>query len=365
MMWREPLRFYPAAVKLAALATIRRERRLPLPGKVLVRRGEAVQATTVLATAEQPTGVAIVDLACPLRVSSDRAIAYLRRKPGAPVRAQEVLAARRTLLGLRILRVRSPVDGEIVAAGGGRVLIRTGARTLEVRAGFPGVVAEVIPQYGVVLETTGALIQAIWSSGTDFSGVLRVVTTGAEPLRARVLDPMVQGTVVVGGGWIEPSALEQAERLQVRGMIAGSIEASLLPRLQELSFPVILTEGFGRLPMHPGIFRIFSLYQGREAFILHPPASPDGTPGRPEIVIPVPTENPPPPEPVGEVVLQPGLQVRLLREPDRGRTGTILRILSDPQILESGLRVWCAEIRLDGEERRVRVPVYNVEVLRV
>ncbi len=360
----EALRFYPEEVKFTALATIRRERRLPVPGKVLVRRGETVEAATLLATAEQPAGVVVVDIARPLRVPPERAAVYLQRKPGAPVRAQEVLARRRIWMGLRTLRVRSPVDGEVVAAGGGKVLIQAGARILELRAGFPGIVVEVIPDFGAVVETTGALIQAFWASGADFSGMLRVVTGGAEPLRARAIDPVAQGTIVVGGAWIEPSALEQAEHLQVKGIIAGSMEVSLLPRLRELSFPVVLTEGFGHLPMHPGIFRILSLYQGREAFVLHSPSGPDGRPGHPEILIPVPTENPPPPEPGGEVFLQPGVRVRLIREPDRGRVGTVRRISPYPWTLESGLRTWCVEIHLDGEERSVWVPVYNVEILR-
>lgn len=360
----ETLHFYPEAVKFTPLATIRRERQLPIPGKVLVQRGDAVEATTVLAIAEQPAGVVIVDIARALKVSPERATAYLQRKPGASVRAQEVLARRRIWLGLRTLRARSPVDGEIVVAGGGKVLIRAGARSLELRAGFPGRVVEVLPAYGAVIETTGALIQAFWSSGADFSGMIRIVTSGAEPLRARAIDPVAQGTIVVGGAWIEPSALEQAERLQVRGIIAGSMEASLLPMLRDLSFPVVLTEGFGRLPMHPGIFRIFSLYQGREAFVLRPPAGPDGWPGRPEILIPVPTESPPPPEPAGEVHLHPGVRVRLLREPYRGRTGTVSGLSPRPWTLDSGLRSWCAEIQLDGEEGRIWVPVYNVEVLR-
>lgn len=360
----EALRFHPEEVRFSALATIRRERRLPAPGKVLVRQGEAVEAATVLAVAELPAGVVIVDIARPLRVPPERAAAYLRRQPGSPVRAGEILARRSAWLGLRTFRVRSPVDGELVAAGGGKVLLRAGVRTLELRAGFPGVVVGLIPSYGAIIETTGALIQAFWSSGDDFSGMIRVVTSGPEPLRARAIDPMAQGTIVVGGAWIERSALEQAERLQVKGIIAGSIDASLLPMVRTLSFPVVLTEGFGQLPMHPGIFRIFSTYQGREAFVLHPPPGLDGLPGHPEILIPVPTENPPPPEPGGDVPLQAGLRVRLLREPYRGRTGVVLGLSSHPWILDSGLRAWCAEVQLEGEEGRVWVPVYNVEILR-
>lgn len=360
----EALRFYPEAVTFIPLATIRRERRLPIPGKVRVQRGEVVDAATVLAVAEQPAGVVIVDIARALKVSPQRATAYLQRKPGASVRAQEVLARRRIWLGLRTLRARSPVDGEIVMAAGGKVLIRAGTRSLELRAGFPGRVVEVLPDYGAVIETTGALIQAFWSSGADFSGMIRIVTSGAEPLRARAIDPVAQGTIVVGGAWIEPSALEQAERLQVRGIIAGSMEASLLPMLRELSFPVVLTEGFGRLPMHPGIFRILSMYQGREAFVVRPLGGPNGWPGHPEILIPVPVENPPPPEPAGEAYLHPGVRVRLLREPYRGRTGTVSGISPYPWTLDSGLRSWCAEIQLDGETDKIRVPVYNVEILR-
>ncbi|WP_376793349.1 hypothetical protein [Thermoflexus sp.] len=360
----EMLRFYPEEVRFIALATIRRERRLSVPGKVLVRRGDQVEATTVLAVAEQPTAVVIVDIASQLKVPPERAAAYLQQKSGASVRAQEVLAQRRIWMGLRTLRARSPVDGEIVATGGGKVLIWTGVREIEVRAGFPGTVAEVLPSYGAVIETKGALIQAFWSSGPDFSGMIRIVTSGAEPLRARSIDPVAQGTIVVGGAWIEPSALEQAERLQVKGIIAGSMDASLLSMVREVSFPIVLTEGFGRLPMHPGIFRILSLYQGREAFVLQPPLRSDGLPGRPEILIPVPTESLPPPEPEGEVFLQPGLRVRLLREPYRGRTGTVERISPYPWTLDSGLRAWCVEIQLDGGEGNVWVPVYNVEILR-
>lgn len=360
--------FYPGEVRCLHLATVRRERRLPIPGRVRVRRGEAVEATTVLAVAEQPAGVVVVDLARPLRVPPARVARYLRRKPGASVQAGEILAARPIRLGLQTLRVRSPVDGEIVAVGGGKVLIQTGARILELRAGFPGMVAEVIPDYGAVIEMTGALIQASWSIGLDpetpWSGVVRVVGTGTEPLRARAIDPMAHGTLVVSGGWIEPSGLEQARQLQVKGLIAGSMEVSLLTMLREMPFPVILTEGFGRLPMHPALFRIFLMAQGREAFLL-PSPGPMGLPGRPEILIPLPTENPPPPEPPAEIPLRPGVKVRGLREPLLGRSGTVLAIARAPMVLESGFQAWCVEIQPDGEEARLWVPVHNVEILRV
>ncbi|MCS7250967.1 MAG: hypothetical protein RMK32_04940 [Anaerolineae bacterium] len=360
----ELLRFYPEVVKFMPLVTIRRERRLPIPGKVLVQRGDGVESTTVIAVAEQPASVAIVDVARMLKISPDRATAYLQRKLGTSVRTGEPIARRRVWLGLRTLVARSPVDGEIVMAGGGKALIRAGMRPFELRAGFPGTVVDILPSRGAVIQTTGALIQGFWSTGTDFSGMIRIVTGAAEPLRARAIDPMAQGTIVVGGAWIEPSALEQAERFQVRGIIAGSMEASLLPMLRELSFPVVLIEGFGHLAMHPGIFRIFSLYQGREAFVLSSPTDPSSPSGRPEILIPAPTENPPPPEPSSEIPLQPGIRVRLLREPYRGRTGVVSRISPHPWTLDSGLRSWCAEIHLDSEESKIWVPIYNMEILR-
>ncbi|HSO26581.1 MAG TPA: hypothetical protein VLS48_00820, partial [Anaerolineales bacterium] len=74
------------------LTTIRRDRVLPIPGKVLVRKGQKVAAADVIAEASLFSRHELIDLARSLGMSADKADAYIQVEAGTQVAEGDILA---------------------------------------------------------------------------------------------------------------------------------------------------------------------------------------------------------------------------------------------------------------------------------
>ncbi|MBN1135712.1 MAG: hypothetical protein JXM73_03960, partial [Anaerolineae bacterium] len=278
---------YLTETRAAPVITIRRERLLPTRGEVLARPGEQVGPADVVARCQLPGSTQVVDVSRTLGVRRERVDRYMAKSVGDAVQAGETLASHSGLLGRLKPICRSPVGGQVVAVRDGLVLIEAAPSAFELRAHLKGQVASVMPGLGVVISTTGALIQGMWGSGGEAQGILKVlVDSPRKPLRARAIDVSCHGTIVAGGNGLDDKALEQAVAAQVLGIIVGSINASLRPLLKTLPFPVIITEGFGSYPMSQAIFSLLQSNAGREAMMSADTQFRWGA-RRPEIVIPV------------------------------------------------------------------------------
>lgn len=354
--------YYPSEARVIPLALIQCERRLPAQGEVTVRPGVRVEPTDVVARVHETQDFRILDVARKLHVARAQASQFMRKKVGETVEADEVLAEHGGFLFGR--EVRAPVKGVIAAIGNGRVLLEVAPELIELRAHLKGTVASVMPGVGVVIEAAGAIVQGTWGCGNEAFGVLRVVADQPnEPLRGKDIDVGCHGAIVIGGGWIEDSAFEQAQQLQVCGLIAGSMDGELRPKAEAASFPVILTEGLGRSPMAGPIFELLHAQAGREASISAETRVRFGV-TRPEILIPLPTESrPSPPPPVG-APLKVGARVRIVRPPYWGAVGTVTAIVPRVQRVASGARLQVAEVDLGGDTGRVFAPYVNLELLR-
>lgn len=355
--------YYPVESKIAPVTTIRRERLLPAPGQVVVGPGETVGPSDVVARCQLPGAVRIVDVSRALRVRRDRAARYVRKSAGDAVQANEVIAAPRGLLSVLRGGVRSPVDGEIIEVRDGLILIQAASTSYELTAHLKGQVTNVMPQRGVVISAVGALIQGIWGSGGEAEGVLKVLVDNPQrPLRARSIDVSCHGTIVVGGRILDEKALEQGIEAQVRGVIAGSVSAELCPFLRSLPFPVVITEGFGALPMADPVFALLHANLGQQAMISGETLARWGA-RRPEVLIPLRAEEERPLEESRPRPLQVGDRVRILRAPYLGSVGRVEDVLERPQTIESGARVPVARVNL-GEDQSALVPLANLEVIR-
>jgi hypothetical protein len=352
---------YPSLTRVIPLTTIRRERILPLPGEVLVNEGTRVEPTSLVARAEVPGRYYILDVAQRLGVSPLAADKYVRVKQDQPVKAKQVLAVRRTSLGLIPRVIRAPQDGVIFAVGGGRVLLKSVGEPIEVRASLPGRVSNVLPKMGVLIETVGALIQGVWGSGVESFGVLKVLVEKPDrPLRARSIDVSCHGAVLVGGSTLDRDALRQAFELQVRGIVIGSLDTTLIEMVQELPFPVVATEGLGHMPMAPPLFDLLRTNDGREAAVIGHTQPRWGT-IRPEVIIPLPTGSASLPPSPGKP-LAVGDRVRVIRGPAIGGVGTVKYLPAYPLAVETGARVWGAVLALESSEEQF-VPFLNLELL--
>lgn len=353
---------YPVETRISSLTAVRRERLLPARGEVLVRPGEQVEPTDVVARCLLPGDIQVIDVSHALRMPRERVMSFIRKATGEPVRAGEVLAAHQGALARLKPSCRAPVDGQVLAVRDGRIVMEAAATPFELQACLPGTVTNVMPGLGVVIATTGALIQGFWGNGREARGVLRLVVDNPQrPLRARSIDVSCQGTLIVGGQIVDEEALKQAVDVKVRGIIAGSVHAELCPLLRSLPFPVLITEGFGTLPMSQAAFSLLQTHVGREA-LLNAAFQTQGGIRRPEVLIPLPDTGASTREESEPLPLQVGAQVRILRAPYRGMMGTVMNLPSAPQIVESGLRLPVAVVDF-GEGTPVIVPRVNLELI--
>ncbi len=354
--------YYPPETRVLPLTMIRRERMLPMPGKVLVNPGDRVQPAQPVAQAEVSGEVSVVNVAHLLRVPPARAYKYIKVKEGADVTMNTVIASK----GLTSAgRVKAPANGFVyrIDKSTGRVLIKVVSRPLELMAYLAGTVSNVIAGRGVVIETTGALVQAALGFGAESYGVLQVVSKrAADPIKARTIDVTMHGAIVVGGAWFDETVLEQAIQMQVRGLIAGSMDGGLLEAARNAPFPILLTEGLGHIAMAAPIFKLLKSNAGREVSISALTRT-RWSVQRPEILIPLPSDSKPEPPAFG-VPLAVGVRVRVMRGPRQGKVGQVTALPELPQQIETGAKVHCAEVDLGGDDGRTLVPFANLEILR-
>ncbi len=347
-----------AVQHIIPLTTIVRERQLPLKGTVRARLHQKVAPGDIVAEAAWAREHIFLDVARTFGMTSQAADKCMRCKPGETLQAGAVVAIGR---GLVPKVIRTPRAAKVVACGGGQVLLEAGETRVELRAGLSGVVTEVLPDRGVVIQTVGALIQGVWGNGRVDTGVM--VNLADKPdtvLAADRLDVSMRGSIIVAGQVKDAAVLKAAAEMPVRGLLLGSLLPSLLPEAREVRYPIVLTDGFGPVPMNSAAYRLITSNTKREA-TLNAESFDRYTGARPEVIIPLPSDMPPPP-PQDAEVFAPGQTVRLRRQPAAGAIGTIIELRPGLSLFPSGLRAPAAEVRLENGEQLL-IPLVNMEVV--
>lgn len=351
--------YLPPVAHVIPMTTIRRARKLPVQGVIAVTQNERVQATDVIAEAQAAPKHIFIDVAQTLGVTRSTAMRYLRRELGDRVEKGDLLAGP---VGLSRRAIRAPHAGRIVTVIDGKLLFEALSNTLQLRAGFPGLVIGTDGLQTVNLETTGALVHCAWGNEREDFGVMRLIgSSPADRLEADRMDLQLRGAVLVAGICSEPTPLKQAIDIAVRGVVLGSMDADLIPFSRTLPYPVVLTEGFGDIPINQPTYDLLRTNQGREISVNARRADPyDG--GHPEIIIPLPVTTPMD-VPEDLIALSPGVRVRVLRAPYAGMVGIVQTIVSHAVSYESGIMARSARVDLLGE-RSALVPLANLEVMQ-
>lgn len=338
------------------LTTIRRNRVLPVPGRILVRVGQKVNAADVIAQADFPANHVMLDirrgLGIPKTSAAERCIV---RQQGEKVEKGDVVAETGGMFS-RI--VRAPAAGEIIAVRGGQVLLSTARTTVEVKAGLNGTVTDIISDRGATVETNGALAQGMWGNGRVDSGLLILIAESPddELLRSKI-DVSMRGAVVLGGHCSSADVLRFGAELPLRGLVLSSMTADLAPLASSLNYPIFLIEGFGRLPFDDTTFRLLSTSDKRDVSVnaAYNPAAGE----RPELVIPLPAVGQLAPETDSFAA---GQTVRVQGAPYAGKVGSITQLRQNMVLLSNGIKAQVAEVQLDNDTR-VTVPLANLEVI--
>jgi hypothetical protein len=348
----------PRQTHVSLLVVIRRVRALPGRGTISVRVNQKVSPADVIGRTTLAPAHYLFDIAHGLGLPPAKADRFLRRELDERVSGGDILAGP---VGWMRRVVRAPEEGRVVLQGDGRLLYEGLGESFELRAGLPGTVVGMEPDLSVTIETVGALVEGIWGNGRQEYGVLRMATPGsADVLSVEDLNMDLRGAIAVVGRLEDPNIFRSMTALPVRGVICGSMPAALIPAALSCAMPVILTEGFGRIPMNSAIFELFSTNVGREGSLNAQQTDPwKGQ--RPEVIIPLPAVGSAdvPSEAVQLVV---GRRVRILRAPYAGREGSVVSLPEGLVPIANGLRVQCADVEL-GETGLVRVPAANLDIL--
>jgi hypothetical protein len=340
------------------LATIVRERTLPVAGKVNAHVNQRVSPTDVIAEANFAREHVLFDVARTFGVSPSAADKMIKVNTGDRV-MQGALVAESG--GLFPRSIKAPRAGRVMIVGSGQVLMEVGDTRVELRAGLPGVVTQVLPERGVVIRTEGALIQGVWGNGRIDNGLMvNLLQKPDDVLSAERLDVSLRGSVILGGHVRDLETLKAAAELPVRGLILSSLLSSLIVSAYQMRYPILVTEGFGAVPMNTAAYRLLTTNDKREVTV-NAEHFDRYYGNRPEVIIPLPVSGEPP-EPSTFETFSTGQVVRLRRPPYAGVIGTISDLPPGLSTLPSGLRAPAADVKLENGEA-VLVPLVNLEVV--
>lgn len=340
------------------LTRIRRERILPIPGRVLVRTGQKVMATDVIAETKLVNQHVLLDISSLLGINPDQTEKVLKVSVNQVVAEGDILAGP---VGIIPRVVRAPQNGRIVHINEGQLLFELETQPFQLRAGMEGVIKGLIAERGAILETSGALVQGVWGNGQIDQGTLNVrANSPKDELTPDMLDTEARGMIILGGHIARSETLKVLHQLSVRGLIVASVSANLVPLAAQCKFPILVLDGFGRIPMNSMAFKILSTNNSREVAV-----NANGwerySDSRPEVIIPLPASNDVDiPKPAEE--LAPGQKVRINSNPLIGSIGKLIALRTEQASLSNGLRVPAAMVFLESGENTI-VPLANLELL--
>ena len=172
----------------------------------------------------------------------------------------------------------------------------------------------------------------------------------------------VRGRVYILDRPITVEDLRVVVKKELGGLVASSMSYHLRETAMALKVPIILTEGFGESQMTRRIYEILHGFENKRQAAFDAISPNRWTSERPEIVIPYQASGQNAFEPRFDAVLIVGATVRLSRAPHEGQIATVSDLPDKPQIMENGLRVAAAQVKLrNGHE--VLVPLANIELM--
>jgi hypothetical protein len=329
-----------------------------MPGKVLMHVNQRVNPTDVVAETTYAREHVLLDVARIFGISAGEADKLIRIKEGDRLEKGALIAEQP---GLFSNTIKAPRAGRVMVCGSGQVLMEVGDARIELRAGLPGVVTQIIPDKGVVIRTAGALIQGVWGNGRIDNGLMvSLLEKPDDVLSADRLDVSLRGSVILGGHVRDLETLKAAAELPVRGLILSSLLSPLIVSAYQMRYPIIVMDGFGAMPMNSAAFRLLTTNNKREVTV-NAEHFDRYNGNRPEVIIPLPVSTEPP-EPNSFETFAAGQTVRLRRPPNAGMVGTISALPTGLSTLPSGLRAPAAEVKLENNET-VLVPLVNLEVV--
>lgn len=396
---------------------ITRLRAFPAMGEVLVSPGAAVERDTILGQYSSRQRLRMVRV----EVSGDEIAATVLVGVGQKVKREEVLAYYSYFFGLGYTEYVSPCDGEVVGISQATGQITIKESPVSLACHLPGTVLRADEAMGVYVRSRGDMASAVAGAGFARSGKLvKKVSHGSSSASPHSISPDDAGNVVLAGAFVTREFLEMCLRYRVAAVAAGSapyrvfewyrdLAASLdwdeflarywaremkgkdvvVPGPTEIVPALVLTEGFGEVPMSQDVFDLLASHEGEDVFVdgaaaLDPstaayldsgpcvitsPAkgASDASCEAGEIPRTGESANPPAggqtdgalPENLREITTGTGVRVSFITGP--AAEGTVEGVPEENVVLPNGICVDGVNVVTDRGER-LTVPVFNIQV---
>ncbi|MBS00102.1 MAG: hypothetical protein CMG37_01595 [Candidatus Marinimicrobia bacterium] len=367
---------YTPGLKVLENTSVEKERRLPLKGEVLVDKGTDVSPEKIVARTHLPGNVQMVNVANLLNVDAQDVPGFMLIDIGKNVSKDDLLAETKGLFGLFKSEVKSPVDGvvESVSNVTGQVVIREAPVPVEVDAYMNGNVSEIMDKEGVVITSNAVFIQGIFGMGGENRGNLRVLVNDREDeLNEEMITADMKGSVIVGGSYISLKAFKKAISVGVSAVVVGGFNYHDLKEIlgytlgvaitgsEDIGTSLILTEGYGKIPMGSRSFDILKKHDGNFTSVNGATQIRAGV-IRPEIVIPINNvDDLDSNVKKNEMGITEGSLVRVIRSPYFGQIGTVKALPHELHKMESETMVRVAEVEIN--DQKFVIPRANLEMV--
>lgn len=368
---------YTPGLTVSQDIVVRRTRRLPIKGEVLVRAGDQVTPKQTVARAELPGLLQTIKLAEKLGVEAKDVKNFIRVEVGNDLTKGDLVAeSKGFFFGLGKQTITADYTGtvESISPISGHLLIRERPIPVEIDAFIQGKIVEVMENEGVIVETRGAMVQGIFGVGGERLGHVRVAVPNphTELDAHHVLDSDA-GKILVGGSCMTAAAIKRAGEVGAIGIVAGGVrDSDLIEYLgydigvaitgqEQVPVTLMVTEGFGTLHMAERTFELLKSLEGREASLNGATQIRAGV-IRPELIVPLELSGSASTAQAGGQELKIGTPIRIIREPYFGELGSVTDLPAQIEVLESGTEVRVLRAKLN-DGREVTVPRANVEII--
>jgi hypothetical protein len=370
---------YAPGLRVAKKTVIRKDRILPLKGEVVKKVGDKVIKDDVVAKTALPGNVTTVNVVNLLGIQASDIRNFMFVKEGESFKKGDIIAESKSFIKFLRTKVEAPISGTVEAISDvtGQVILREPPLPVEVQAYISGEVIEVVPEEGIIIETTATFIQGIFGIGGETWGQLKfAVDTPAEELNPEKLNESFKDCIVVGGSFASYEAINKAVKVGIKGLIVGGIRDEDLKKIlgydlgvaitgsEQIGITVLLTEGFGKIAIADRTYNTLKERMNEMTSISGATQIRAGV-IRPEIIIPYnenSKSNLSDDNEQNALILEPGSQIRSIRPPFFGKLGTVVSLPHELQKIESETKARVLEVKFHDGTVAI-IPRANVEII--
>jgi hypothetical protein len=361
------------------------KRQLLGKGQIIAKIGQEVFPSDIIGRGATTAGFRNINLAKMLGVSPKQAAEYLDRPLKQRIYKDELLAFKKGGFLNPKKVITSPTDGVLDSYNDstGELRISFLPHPIELPAAVFGVVEKIDQiKAEVIIKTQATAIYGILGTGRSREGSLKVIGGRSDLTDKARMPTDLAKHILVSGGLIYTGALAQAVASGVHGIITGGINSldyksisggrlnSPAKFVSDIGLAIVVTEGFGSIPIGEDIFNILTSFNNQFVII-------DGNRGK--IILPscqkdcmlnIRKVSLPPQalerfvEPSIEIEateLRLGQRVRVIASPNMGEQGDVMAIDNVPSLLESQIRT--IMVTVETKSRKIKVPYSNLEVI--